>query len=43
MRGYGIGHTRYTWKVEKETGQKVKQEYLPVNLREKKYYQKDWE
>jgi len=40
--GYGKGHTRYTWKVEKETGAKVKQEYLPKNLKGKKYYTPDW-
>ena len=41
--GYGKGHTRYAWKVEKETGQKVEQQYLPDNLVGKKYYEKDWE
>lgn len=40
--GYGKGHVRYTWKVEKETGQKVEQDYLPKNLKGKKYYEKDW-
>lgn len=40
--GYGKGHVRYTWKVEKETGEKVNQEYLPKNLRGKKYYRPDW-
>lgn len=39
---YGKGHVRYAWKVEKE-GKKVVQEYLPKNLRGKKYYRKDWE
>lgn len=39
--GYGKGHVRYTWKVEKETGQKVEQEYLPKNLKGRKYYEKD--
>lgn len=40
---YGKGHVRYKWKVEKETGQKVEQEYMPKNLVGKKYYKKDWE
>jgi putative ATPase len=35
---YGKGHVRYPWKVEKETGKKVKQDYLPENLKGKKYY-----
>ncbi len=40
--GYGQGHVRYPWKVERETGKKVEQEYLPKNLRGKKYYVADW-
>jgi putative ATPase len=40
--GYGKDHIRYPWRVEKETGTKVKQEYLPANLRGKKYYKPDW-
>ena len=40
--GYGQGHVRYPWKVEKETGKKVIQEYLPKNLKGKKYYIIDW-
>jgi len=40
--GYGQGHVRYPWKVEKETGKKIVQEYLPKNLRGKKYYIIDW-
>jgi putative ATPase len=40
--GYGKEHVRYPWKAEKETGQKVKQEYLPKNLQGKKYYRPDW-
>ncbi len=40
--GYGEGHIRYGWKEEKE-GKKVDQEYMPKNLRGKKYYKKDWE
>lgn len=42
QQGYGKGHTRYPWKVEKETGNKVEQEYLPKNLQGKKYYKPDW-
>lgn len=40
--GYGKGHTRYPWLVEKETGKRVSQEYLPKNLRGKKYYRPEW-
>ncbi len=40
--GYGKGHVRYPWLAEKQTGQKIKQEYLPKNLRGKKYYIPDW-
>lgn len=40
--GYGKGHIRYPWLVEKKTGRKIVQEYLPKNLREKKYYNPDW-
>lgn len=40
--GYGKGHTRYPWLVERETSTKVEQEYMPKNLRGKKYYRKDW-
>lgn len=39
---YGRGHTRYPWLVERETGTKVEQEYLPKNLKGKKYYKEDW-
>lgn len=39
---YGKGHTRYPWLVEKETGSKVEQEYMPKNLKGKKYYKEDW-
>ena len=41
--GYGAGHVRYPWLVEKQTGKKVNQEYLPKNLRNKKYYRPDWQ
>lgn len=40
--GYGKGHVRYPWMVEKETGSKVEQEYMPKNLKGKVYYKKDW-
>jgi len=40
--GYGQGHVRYPWKVEKQTGKKIIQEYLPKNLKGKKYYVVDW-
>jgi putative ATPase len=39
--GYGKGHVRYAWKEERE-GKKVQQEYLPKELKGKKYYRKDW-
>ncbi|MDO8270227.1 MAG: replication-associated recombination protein A [Candidatus Levybacteria bacterium] len=38
---YGKGHIRYAWKEEKE-GNSVQQDYLPKELKEKKYYRKDW-
>lgn len=39
--GHGKGHVRYAWKEEKK-GNVVEQDYLPVNLKGKKYYKKDW-
>jgi len=42
QEGYGRGHVRYPWLEEKMTGKKVKQEYLPENLKGKKYYRPDW-
>lgn len=39
--GHGKGHVRYAWKEEKK-GNVVKQDYLPANLKGKKYYKKDW-
>jgi putative ATPase len=36
--GYGQGHVRYPWKEEGE-GRQVIQNYLPTNLKDKKYYQ----
>lgn len=41
-QGYGKGHVRYPWLAEKENGIKVEQEYLPKNLKGKKYYVPDW-
>lgn len=40
--GYGRNHIRYPWLVEKDTGRQVNQEYMPKNLRGKKYYKPDW-
>lgn len=40
---YGKGHDRYPWLTEKQTGQETTQQYLPNNLKAKKYYRKDWE
>lgn len=40
--GFGQGHVRYPWKVERETGRKIVQEYMPKNLKGKKYYVQDW-
>lgn len=39
---YGKGHIRYPWLVERKTGKKVNQIYLPKNLVGKKYYRKDF-
>ncbi len=36
--GYGAGHIRYPWQ-EEQKGKKVDQEYLPKNLKGKKYYE----
>ena len=41
-QGYGKGHIRYPWLADKEKETKVEQEYLPKNLRGKKYYKPDW-
>lgn len=38
---YGKNHIRYAWKEERE-GKKVDQEYLPIELKGKKYFKKDW-
>lgn len=40
--GYGREHVRYPWLAEKQTGKKVIQEYMPKNLRGKKYYKPNW-
>lgn len=39
--GYGAGHIRYPWQ-EEQKGKKVDQEYMPENLKGKKYYRPDW-
>ncbi|MCS7092861.1 MAG: replication-associated recombination protein A [Patescibacteria group bacterium] len=41
--GFDQGHIRYQWLIEKLTGKKVNQEYLPENLRDKICYIKDWD
>lgn len=38
--GYGEGHVRYPWQEEKK-GNKIEQEYMPANLKGKKYYRPD--
>ena len=40
---YGKGHVRYPWLEEKKKGKKIKQEYMPDNLKGRKYYEQDWE
>lgn len=40
--GFGQGHVRYPWKVEREAGKKIIQEYMPKNLKGRKYYVPDW-
>ena len=40
QEGYGKDHVRYPWQEEKK-GNKVEQEYLPANLKGKKYYRPD--
>lgn len=40
---YGKGHVRYPWLIQKESGKKVEQEYMPKNLKGRQYYKKDWE
>jgi len=35
VEGYGAGHVRYPWREET----KAEQEYMPANLKGKKYYQ----
>jgi len=39
--GYGKRHVRYPW-LERKKGEKVEQEYMPKNLKNKKYYIPDW-
>ncbi len=40
--GYGKGHVRYPWQEERTSGTKVNQEYMPKNLKGRKYYKEDW-
>ena len=40
---YGKDHVRYPWLEEKQSGKKVTQEYMPDNLRGRRYYEPDWE
>lgn len=37
QQGYGKDHVRYPW-MEEKNGNKVEQEYMPENLKGKKYY-----
>lgn len=39
---YGKGHDRYPWLTEKQAGIETTQEYLPKNLKGKKYYRRDF-
>lgn len=39
--GYGKGHVRYPWLAEKK-GEQIQQDYMPKNLKNKKYYIPDW-
>jgi len=39
--GYGKGHVRYPW-LEEKKGEVIAQEYMPKNLKNKKYYIPDW-
>ncbi|MEN9328234.1 MAG: recombination factor protein RarA, putative ATPase [Candidatus Parcubacteria bacterium] len=41
QQGFGKDHVRYPWLEEQQTGQKVEQEYMPANLKGKKYYRPD--
>lgn len=41
--GYGDGHIRYPWQQERKTGKKPKQQYLPDELKDRKYYEQDWD
>ena len=40
--GYGSNHVRYPWLIQRQTGKKIIQQYLPKNLTSKKYYIPDW-
>ncbi len=39
--GYGKGHVRYPWKINKKAGKKVEQDYLPKKYRGKRYYRQE--
>ncbi len=39
--GYGKGHVRYPW-LEKKSGNIIQQQYMPENLKKRKYYIPDW-
>ena len=41
--GHGKGHVRYTWREEQNSGKKIDQQYLPDNLKSRKYYVPDWD
>ncbi len=40
QEGYGAGHIRYPWQEERK-GKSVDQEYMPKNMKGKKYYRKE--
>jgi len=40
--GYGKDHVRYPW-LEAKKGKKIDQEYMPDNLKGRKYYEPDWD
>lgn len=41
--GYSDGHIRYPWLEERKTGKKPMQQYLPDELKDKNYYEQDWD
>lgn len=40
--GYGKGHIRYPWQAEKMGKKQSRQQYLPDNIKDRKYYNPDW-